>query len=186
MDDEFKAGFDESFIDDLRFNFINEEEADKRSIKYFAPKTLVRIEKTEKLFYHWLESRNAKHRLSLTKRMPVRNLENYTDEELDRLISLFILEVRRVDGIPYRSETLKGMVLLLQMSLSQKFKNVKFLNDGEKFMKIRNAFDGEMRRLQELGFGVSTKVQADTPPEVNLLIYLRSKVLYLRSNTFGR
>ena len=79
---------------------------------------------------------------------------------------MFVLEVRRRDGLPYPPNTLYSMCCGLIMTSILK----KTSSSSPEFAGFRKSLDGEMKRLRQSGLGV-TKKQAEpiTSQEENSL-----------------
>lgn len=82
---------------------------------------------------------------------PIRcELVEMTVDELCYSLSRFVLEVRNRKGLEYSAQTLYEAVISLQMFLSTKGREMKFLQD-EAFLTFRNTMDARMKELTASG-----------------------------------
>ena len=74
------------------------------------------------------------------------SLQVVPDEELNRLLALFVCEVRKANGSKYSPNTLHGMVASIQHCLKGKKRIVRLFND-DKFCFVRDALDAMMKKV---------------------------------------
>ena len=79
-----------------------------------------------------------------------------TNDEMNRWLSLFILEARREDGSVYSPETLYQLSCGLLRVIRELRPHINILKDAE-FAPFQKALDSEMKRLRSLGVGVKKK-----------------------------
>ena len=65
----------------------------------------------------------------------------------------FVREVRKLDGQEYPPNTLREMVILIQMFMHENSVNWKLLDDAE-FQILRNVVDNTMKQRHAMGMGV--------------------------------
>ena len=73
-----------------------------------------------------------------------------TKDELCYVLSRFILEVRKVNGDEYPSETLYEIIIFIQLYLECNGRVFKFLND-DAFTPLKNTLDARMKELSAKG-----------------------------------
>jgi hypothetical protein len=132
--------------------------------------------------------------------LPMAEVLEWSPEELNQWIPMFIHEVRKRDGGDYRAKTIMEYVLTLQSAFCNlRGKGYSFLK-SDAFQPIRNALDNRMRALQTIGLGhnpsqaevVSMAMEealwiggqlGQEPPSrmLNTLVYLLGVNLGLRS-----
>ena len=89
--------------------------------------------------------------------VPVKELCDFSVDDLCSWLPLFLVEVRRRDGKEYRAKSLLEFLLCIQNVFDIK-RGVKysFLKD-ERFTVVRNSLDNVMRGLQRQGLGNNPK-----------------------------
>lgn len=107
-------------------------------------------------FQKWISSRNN-NRLVTEKLMT--SLEASSVEDMNKFMSYFICETRKVDGNLYPAKTLLSLVMGLQGYLKSKGVIINILNSPD-FENTRAVLDLEMKRITQEGVGVQCK-QAD-------------------------
>lgn len=105
------------------------------------------------LVEEWRTAREARGRISDMMILPMAEVLEWTPEELNQWIPLFIHEVRKRDGGDYRAKTIMEYVLTLQSAFCNlRGKSYSFLK-SDVFQPIKNAVDNRMRALQSVGLG---------------------------------
>ncbi len=82
-------------------------------------------------------------------------LEKMTADELNYSISRFIVEVKKGNGENYPGETLRGMVVMLQLYFQTLGFQYKFLTD--EFVQLKNTVDWVMKDRNKQGIGAIVK-----------------------------
>ena len=122
-----------------------------------------------KLFYDWINERNS--RPDCNKKCPVDILDNKDTpiEDVDFWLALFVMEVRRSDGMVYSGSSLRNIVSALGRRLKavRGDSGLRILEKscGE-FVKTRNALDRMLRVLRESGVGAERKRSDIFTPEL--------------------
>ena len=98
---------------------------------------------------------------------PNKNIELFTDDELNYFLPRFILEVRSSDNDLMRPKTLMELVINIQQFINQhrKASQVKFLSDT-KFKAIRDVLDGMMKMASKEGKNLVAKKADIITPEM--------------------
>ena len=114
-------------------------------------------------FNLWREERNKQAtmhpKMNITTICEGKDITEFTTDELNFAIARFIKECRNQKGQKYPGNTLREMVLCLQMYLNKHGFVYKFLNDTS-FSRIRNCLDNTMKATAAEGIGLERK-QAD-------------------------
>ena len=86
-------------------------------------------------------------------------LEKCVPEELDKWLSLYIMETRREDGQPFPSKSIDGLLAGLKrhMKTQNKYPPNIFSEEDPCFSNLRGTRDTVSRKLWEEGVGTSTK-----------------------------
>ena len=152
----------------------------KKDTHFAAPRTDAELQQAQKLAVPkttqkstqwaaniWKEW-SAQRRDMITRNWPPHLLIQNTSQ-LDYWLSMFVLELRRRDGLPYPPNTLYSMCCGLMRYVRDLHPEVNFFKQPE-FAGFRKSLDGEMKRLRQSGLGV-TKKQAEpiTSQEENSL-----------------
>lgn len=105
------------------------------------------------LVREWRDVRLRRGQSSGGPCLPVGEVVDWSPDELNQWIPLFIHEVRKSDGADYRAKTLLEYVLTIQSAFSYlRGVTYSFLK-GENFIPIKNSLDNRMRALQTIGLG---------------------------------
>ena len=81
-----------------------------------------------------------------------RNTEDIQFQELNLLLSKFVIEVRRGDGANFEPDTLSSYVRSVQRYLNEKGKFV-LLKEQPEFRKLQDALGGKQKELKKQGLG---------------------------------
>lgn len=138
-------------VDDKRFGVTSEEELNYLTSKQFCENTSKKIVSVMKLFKFWVQDKNKKLRLS-TSSVPTKSLEEWTVDELNTWLPVFINEARKANGDYYRAKTLMEYIIMLQCHLHAHGCGHRFLSDLI-FQPIKNCLDNVMKDLQKRGLG---------------------------------
>ena len=133
-----------------------EEEENIRSMsrKNFAPKSKKKIKWAVNLYSDWRRNRIGKP--GVPSAIVNANLEvvnSFTKGELAFALCRFIREVRKLDGNEYPPNTVRELVVMIQMHLHQNSIYWKLL-DGDSFLCVRNVVDNTMKERHAMGMGV--------------------------------
>lgn len=127
---------------------------------YVHPFRFVCFRQVLALVKEWQRARGARGESSTYQYLPVTDVLEWTPEELNQWIPLFVHEIRKRDGGDYRAKTVMEYILILQSAfLYLRGKSYSFLKN-DMFLAIRNALDNRMRALQSVGLG-NNPVQAE-------------------------
>lgn len=123
----------------------------------FADATMTKMRSVVRLFRDWQahRSRTAVEKPDLNMSPINVQLEAMTGDELNYAIARFVVEVKKENGDEYPGETLRGMVVMLQLYLETLGREYKFLSDD--FMQLRNTVDTIMKERRRKGIGMTTK-----------------------------
>ena len=104
-------------------------------------------------FHKWIIARNNNQLVTEKLLMP---LEFATTEDINRFLSFFVCEVRKVNGSLYPAKTILSLVMGIQGYLRSKGILIDILNSTE-YEKLRSVLDVEMKRITEQGVGIDRK-----------------------------
>lgn len=79
-----------------------------------------------------------------------------TTSEMDVILSVFILSLKKADGGDYTADSLFSIICALQRHLEMNGRRVSLLNDMA-FKKLRNALDNSMQDRTRSGIGITKK-----------------------------
>lgn len=122
------------------------------------------------VFKSWVKERNANANTT-GERFPADLLETrYPTAIVDRTLSAFVIEARRVDGNFYPGNTLKNILSALFRVMKEQQGAVNVVSFMEKasrekvYPQLNNAFDRQLRMLRSSGIGIERKrAQVITP-----------------------
>ena len=138
---EFKTPEDELIID-------------KFSKKKFAPKSRMKILLAVNMYSQWKINR-MKQPL-VPPQIVNANLDqvgSFVKRDLCYSMSRFIREVKKIDGSEYPPNTVRDLVIMIQMYLHKKSLFWKLLDNFE-FVMLRNVLDNTMKEHHSMGLGV--------------------------------
>ena len=141
----------EYMLDDGRFYHASDVELFNARLKSYSKKTLNTISTVEKIFFDWVNVSNNRG-----KTWEIKPIEEYSDEVVNEMMCLFIIEVRNSKGETYKADTLKLMVYTIQMMLARKGRMIKFTSE-EKFINVNNTFENRILELTIEGKGHSSR-----------------------------
>ena len=84
------------------------------------------------------------------------NLKDMTIDELNFSLSKFLIKVKKGNGQDYPGETLRELLLSLQMFLDSLGKQVCFLSDKD-YLPISNALDNMMKKRARQGLNINRR-----------------------------
>ncbi len=87
----------------------------------------------------------------------MKELMDFTKDELNMWVPFFVVEMRRQDGVNYRAKTVFEFVLAIQSAFDHQCGVVHSFLSEKEFASIRNSLDDTMRHLQSIGLGYAPK-----------------------------
>ena len=81
-----------------------------------------------------------------------RNIENYTPEELNKILEVFYAEVRKQNGEDYEPDSLRVMITSLDRYLKEKGYKASIIRDRE-FAESKQVLEGKAKLLRQNGKG---------------------------------
>ena len=81
-----------------------------------------------------------------------RSMETYQPADLNKVLELFYVELRKVDGEEYEPDSLKIMLAGLEQHLKEKNFPVSIIH-GREFTSSKKVLQGKARKLREMGKG---------------------------------
>ena len=146
---------------------FKEPEDDSRiasvSNKVFAPESQRKIKWAVNLYCEWRRNRIGK--AFCPNQIINSNLDllfQLTQVDLAYSLCRFIREVKKLDGSDYPPNTLREMIVMIQMYLQSNGINWKLL-DGYSFVGLRNVLDNTMKERHAAGLGVRKSSEIITP-----------------------
>ena len=133
------------------------------SNKVFAPESQRKIKWAVNLYCQWRVNRIAKP--FCPNQIINANLDflvHVTQVDLAYSLCRFIREVKKLDGSDYPPNTLREMIVMIQMYLQFNGVNWKLL-DGACFVGLRNVLDNTMKQRHAAGLGVRKSSEIITP-----------------------
>lgn len=135
-----------------RFAFLDEQSLFDLGKRVYSANTTRRIQQVLKTFCDWRTERNRRVPSSSNGGVPMKLVEDYSVEEMNKWFSAFLAEMRKVDGGYYKARVVFETAIVLQMHMRACGKTYKFFSDPQ-FMPLRNTVDAVMKDLQKLGLG---------------------------------
>ena len=123
----------------------NEVVRDRCSRKIFAPESRHKMKWAVNLYSDW-----CKYRLSLqTQPVEISHVDlnvlcQFSEDDLCFTLSWFIQEIKRIDGSDYPPNTLREVIIMIQMFLNKHNVFWKLL-EYPKFLTLRNIIDNTMK-----------------------------------------
>lgn len=111
--------------------------------KQFSKTTAKKICSVRRTFYAWIEEKNKRLRLSL-KKVPTHSLEQWSVEDINYWLPVFLNEARNEKKELYKAKTLMEYLLMLQSHCHAHNVMHYFLRD-EKFSPVRNSLENVMK-----------------------------------------
>ena len=126
---------------------------DNMSRKQFALKTKSKMKWVVNLYSEWRKSRIGL--VGCAPQILNANLDTFVFSKYDLCYSMarFIREVRKLDGSEYPLNTVRDLVLMIQMHLHENNIFWKLLDNVE-FVELRNVLDNTMKERHSQGLGV--------------------------------
>ena len=118
----------------------------------YSDATLRKTNWAHKVWTSWCTERNNRIRQSNNPDAMVitGSLQSHSTEQLNYIMTRFILEVKNLQGQDYSRETLYDLVVSLQMYLNRVGRNVRFLEQDE-FQSVKHTLDHRMKQLSKEG-----------------------------------
>ena len=136
--------------------FKSPEDEDKiyeLSNKKFSEQSKRKIKWALKMYDEWRVSRMKELYVASQIRRSDLKFKDFSQEDLSYSLCRFITEVRKLDNSDFPPNTLREIVIMIQMYLNEKGVYWKLL-DGEKFCELRNTVDNLMKSRHAKGLGV--------------------------------
>ena len=122
----------------------------------FAPESKKKMKWAVNLYCDWRVNRMSKVNVPLQiVRTNLDDLYNVTQADLCYMLSYFIGEIKKVDSSDYSPNTLKEIIIMIQMFLYEKGVFWKLLDpQSVNFLCLRNVVDNLMKERMSQGLGV--------------------------------
>ena len=129
------------------------------SAKKFAPRSRKKIKWAVNLYTEWRRNRIAQPGVpSAIVNANIDMINSFTQGELAFSLCRFIREVRKIDGNEYPPNSIREIIIMLQMHLHENSVYWKLL-DGEHFLSVRNVVDNTMKERHTMGMGIRRSSQ---------------------------
>lgn len=116
-----------------------------------------------KVFDDWRKSRNANSGLE----MQLPDLLSCSSQDLDHILSCFVIECRRADGSPYPPKTLYQLCAAILRFMRDNEIDLNFLYGKDmRFRNFRKTLDARMKQLATEGIGVTIRQADPISPEM--------------------
>ena len=132
----------------------NDEKIGDMTKKQFAPESKRKIRWAVNLYNEWRCHRleNPLCPLEIIQ-ANLKVTDQFEKGDLAFSLARFVREVRKLDGNEYPPNTVREIVIMIQMYLHENSLNWKLL-DEDKFLGLRNVVDNTMKERHALGMGV--------------------------------
>ena len=132
----------------------NEDKINEMSYKNFACESKRKIRWAVNMYDQWRSVRMAEYLVSpQIRRCDLSFVNEFSREDLSYVMSRFIREIKRVDNRDFPPNSLREIVIMIQMHLHQKGLYWKLLDEKE-FQGLRNILDNTMKERTAQGLGV--------------------------------
>ena len=133
---------------------VTEDKIHELSFKTFAEQSKRKIRWAVNMYQQWRVNRMKKVLIE----KPIRDVDldfvgSFSEDDMNYVLSRFIREVRKLDNSDFPPNSLREILIMIQMHLQQNGVYWKLL-DGEKFVKLRNILDNTMKERTAQGLGV--------------------------------
>lgn len=116
-----------------------------------------------KVFDDWRKSRNANSGLE----MQLPDLLSCSSQDLDHILSCFVIECRRADGSPYPPKTFYQLCAAILRFMRDNEIDLNFLDGKDmRFRNFRKTLDARMKQLATEGIGVTIRQADPISPEM--------------------
>ena len=124
------------------------------SKKKFAPQSRKKIQWAVNLFELWRSSRMSKSGTTYQIiQCDLRKLNGFCKRDLCYALCRFMREVKKIDGTEHPPNTIRELVIMIQMYLHENQIYWKLL-DQEEFLELRNVVDNTMKQHHSQGLGM--------------------------------
>ena len=138
---------------------MSDDKIDYLGKKQFAPESKKKMKWAVNMFCQWRFNRLSKPFCpSQVINSNLDDLANIVPLDLSFALSRFIVEVRRLDGKEYPPNTLREIIICIQMYLHENNVMLKLI-DGPQFVRLRNVLDNVMKERHSLGYGVKQSAE---------------------------
>ena len=120
---------------------LNDEDIDNFIAENRNKNTTKKTQSDLNVFYRWAKNVNE-----------TRTIENIPEQELDKVLAHFFLNVRKTNGDEYEPDTLTSMLRSFDRFLREKEKQYSILTDRQ-FTKVREALSSKRKQLRRTGKG---------------------------------
>ena len=132
----------------------NEDKIKKLSFKNFSEQSRRKIKWAVNMYCQWRSNRLVDSCVPQQIRFAnIDYLNEFTQEDLCFALCRFITEVKKVDNTDYPLNTVREIIIMLQMHLHRNSIHWKLL-DGAKFQVLRNVLDNTMKERTAQGLGI--------------------------------
>ena len=132
----------------------NDDIIDSVSNKRFAPQSKRKIKWAVNMFCDWRTERLSDHGVPMQiQNCDLDRLSDVKQGDLAYSLSRFVREIKKLDGTEYPPNTLREIVIMIQMHLHENGVYWKLLDHPE-FLSLRNVLDNTMRERTAMGLGV--------------------------------
>ena len=132
----------------------SEDKINAFSNKKFAVESKKKIKWAVNMYCEW--RRNRMLDPFVPNQIKSANLDllfTFSEGDLCYALCRFIREVKKIDGSEFPPNTLREIIIMLQMHMQQNGLNWKLL-DGNAFYQLRNVLDNTMKERHAMGLGV--------------------------------
>ena len=139
------------------------------SRKQFAPESKCKIRWAVNMYNEWRRSRISVIGCpSQTVDANLEMLHSFTPSQLGYALCRFVTEVRRLDGKEYPPNTIRELVICIQMFLHENCIMWRLL-EGSEFTTLRNVVDNTMKERHGMGLGVRKSSEYISKSQEDLL-----------------
>ena len=133
---------------------VNDDSIQVMSRKVFAPQSRKKMKWAMNLYSEWRANRIGNPGVSsCIVNANLDRFDSFTKGELAYSLCRFVREVRKLNGTENPPNTIREIVVMIQMFLHQNGINWKLL-EGDEFLSLRNVVDNTMKERHALGMGV--------------------------------
>ena len=149
---------EENVVDETRFPSVQNEELQTLQDEAVSTNTKCSTKTWLNVWKQWQKSRNLET-----------DIEKYSPQELDSVLSQFYAEVRKRDGSEYEPDSLRVMQAALERHLKDHDYPVSIIND-RMFVKSQKILDAKAKLLRQQGLGKRpNRAHSYTDDHVNVL-----------------
>ena len=126
---------------------------DKFSRKMFAPESRRKMKWAVNMYSDWRICRLKGNAPVEIVRADLNALNRFSQDDLSFALARFIREIKCLDGTDYPPNTLREVIVMIQMYLNENNIYWKLL-EGERFLTLRNVVDNTMKQRTAMGLGL--------------------------------